>query len=177
MPLIREEWDRRAKYANIEWVGEPPKGYGHYAAARCLACGYEYEASAASVSKGSGCSACSPRGFDPVAPATVYLIRHDVGPYMKVGITGQDPTKRLDGWTGLGWDILATWPIPIGRDAAVVEGRVVTWWRECGATQCKRDELPEGQGWTEAVHITAAADEPRTIAYIEELVAEVGGGY
>ena len=39
------------------------------------------------------------------------------------------------------------------------------------------DELPDGHGWTEAVHITAAADEPATIAYIEELVAEVGGGY
>jgi hypothetical protein len=107
----------------------------------------------------------------------VYLIRHDLGPYMKVGITGADPTKRLNGWTDLGWDVLATWPIPIGRDAAAIERNVIEWWTESSATRCKRDELPEGQGWTEAVHISAAADVPRTIAYIEELVAEVGGGY
>lgn len=59
----------------------------------------------------------------------------------------------------------------------MIEDRVVAWWQECGATRCTRDEVPDGHGGTEAVHITAAADEPRTIAYIKELVAEVGGGY
>ena len=172
--LSLAEWNRRAAEVGFEWVAGPPETSDDRALARCVAQGHEWQASGR---KGSGCPACAPKGFDPIAPATVYLICHDTGPYMKVGITGADPTHRLNGWTGLGWDVLATWPIPVGRDAQVIERTVIAWWRERGATRCKRDELPEGQGWTEAVHITAAADEPRTLAYIEELVAEVGGGY
>ena len=68
---------------------------------------------------------------------------------------------------------MATWPVPFGRDALAIEAAVVEWWRASGARACTRDEVPKGDGWTEAVHITTAADEPRTIAYIEELVAEV----
>jgi predicted nucleic acid-binding Zn-ribbon protein len=177
MPITDEDWHRRANAVDIEWVGAPPFNAHTHAVARCQRCGHEYDAPGGSVRAGSGCPACALRGFDSGAPGTVYLIRHDLGPYMKVGITGADPMKRLNGWTDLGWDVLATWPIPIGRDAAAIERNVIEWWTESSATRCKRDELPEGLGWTEAVHITAAADEPRTLAYIEELVAEVGGGH
>ena len=175
--LTRTEWDRRAAEIGIEWVGSALVESVLKHEARCLGCGHEWDVVPSSVVQGHGCPVCAPLGFNPGAPGTVYLIRHDAGPYMKVGITGADPTKRLDGWTGLGWDVLATWPIRVGRDAEVIERAVIAWWKQSGATRCKRDELPEGQGWTEAVHITAAADEPRTLAYIEELVAEVGGGY
>ena len=176
-PVSREEQDRRAAAVSIEWVGEEPFSSVEPHAARCLKCGWEFSPRPSNVSSGQGCPACSPRGFDPVAPATVYLMRHDAGPFVKVGITGADPSTRLTVHGRRGWEILGTWPIPVGRDAAVIEGRVVEWWQECGATRCTKDEIPKGDGWTEAVHITAAADEPRTIAYIEELVAEVGGGY
>ena len=96
---------------------------------------------------------------------------------MKVGITKADSTSRLSKHISRGWDRMATWPVPFGRDALAIEAAVVEWWRASGARACTRDEVPKGDGWTEAVHITAAADEPRTIAYIEDLVAEVGGGY
>ena len=176
-PVSRDEWDRRAAAAGIEWITGPPKGTTHRAPARCLTCGYEYEPTGMNVSNGAGCAACAQKGFDPAAPGTVYLIRHDDGPYIKVGITGPDPSRRLTSHGLNGWEVLGTWPIPVGRDAEVIERAVIAWWKQSGATRCKRDELPEGQGWTEAVHITEAADEPRTLAYIEELVAEVGGGY
>jgi len=175
--VSREEWNKRAAAVSIQWLSDEPISAMKKYPARCLRCGHEWDALPNSAARGHGCQACAPLGFDPAGPGTVYLIRQDGGPYMKVGITGTDPTTRLDGWMGLGWDVLATWPIPVGRDAAAIERNVIAWWKQSGATRCKRDELPEGQGWTEAVHITAAADEPRTIAYIEELVAEVGGGY
>jgi len=95
---------------------------------------------------------------------------------MKVGITGGDPSTRLTVHGRRGWEILGTWPIPVGRDAASIERRVVAWWRERGATRCVRDEVPGGDGHTESVHVDRV-DEPTTIAYIDALVAEVGGGH
>jgi hypothetical protein len=126
-------------------------------AARCLKCGWELSPTPGNVGSGHGCPACSLPGFDPVAPATVYLIRHDAGPFVKVGITGADPSTRLTVHGRRGWEVLGTWPVPVGRDAALIEGRVVAWWGERGATRCTRDEVPDGHGWTEAVHNTAAA--------------------
>jgi hypothetical protein len=173
----REEWNRRAAAVDIEWVGDEPILSTTKHAVRCLTCQHEWRVLPDSVAAGHGCSGCAKSGFDLVAPATVYLIRHDAGPFVKVGITGADPIIRLAAHGRRGWEILGTWPIPVGRDAALIESRVVEWWQERGATRCTRDEVPNGDGWTEAVHIGPAADEPSTIAYIEELVAEVGGGY
>ena len=170
------EWKRRAAARRIEWIGDEPIWAVIRHPARCLQCGYTWQPVPSQVTW-FGCPGCAKPGFDPSSPGTVYLIRHDTGPYMKVGITGSDPSKRINGWLDLGWEVVGTWAIPVGRDAQAIERVVVTWWKDSGARRCTRDELPDGQGWTEAVHITAAADEPRTIDYIEELVAEVGGGY
>jgi predicted RNA-binding Zn-ribbon protein involved in translation (DUF1610 family) len=175
--IPRAEWDRRAAAVRLKWIGAAPIKAFTKRDARCLKCGYTWQALPASVGRGYACPRCAQIGFDPSAPATVYLIRHDAGPYMKVGITGPDESRRLTVHGRNGWEVLGTWPIPVGRDAEVIERAVIAWWRQSGATRCTRDELPDGQGWTEAVHIAAAADEPRTLAYIEELVAEVGGGY
>jgi predicted nucleic acid-binding Zn-ribbon protein len=174
-PVSREEWDRRAAAVGVEWVGEEPFSSAEPHPARCLACGWEFSPRPSNVGSGQGCPACAPRGFDPVAPATIYLIRHDAGPFMKVGITGADPGTRLTVHGRRGWEMLGTWAIPVGRDAVRIERLVVAWWRKRGATRCTRDEVPDGDGWTEAVHI-GRVDEPATIAYIAELAAEVGGG-
>jgi rRNA maturation endonuclease Nob1 len=176
-PVTRDEWDRRAAAVGIEWTSGPPAGTQHRARVRCLTCGFEYETIGKNVSDGSGCAVCAQHGFDPTQPSLVYLLRHDQGPLMKVGVTKIGSRGRLTGHRGRGWEQIATWPVPFGRDALAIEAAVIEWWRASGARACTRDEVPKGDGWTEAVHIAAAADEPRTLAYIEELVAEVGGGY
>lgn len=175
-PVSREEWKRRAAAVRIEWIAEPPTSYEGSARALCLKCGHEYGASAASVSASRGCAACAPYGFDPSMPAVVYLLRHDHGPLMKVGVTRAGSVHRLSLHGGRGWEQIATWPVPLGRDALAIEKSVLEWWSASGARQCRREDVPGGDGWTEAVHIGTSADEPRTIAFIEERVTAVGGG-
>lgn len=166
-----------AAAVGIEYL-EKPVGAHFPVAVRCLAdhCGHRWTARPGNIAKGHGCPACSPRGFAPALPALVYLLRHEQGTLMKVGVTEARTDTRLRLHGRRGWERIATWPVPFGRDALAIEKAVVGWWRAAGANPCTREDVPDGQGWTEAVHITAAADEPRTIAYIEELVAEVGGG-
>ena len=176
-PVAREEWDRRATAMGFEWIGGAPVASHAKHAIRCLTCGDEYEVKPYSVSNGHGCRSCAPHGFAPALPALVYLLRHEQGPLMKVGVTEARTDTRLRLHGRRGWERIATWPVPFGRDALAIEKEVVGWWRAAGANPCTREDVPDGHGWTEAVHITAAADEPRTIASIEELVAEVGGGY
>ena len=173
--VLPEEWDRRAAARGLEWMGDDPILSMVKHEARCLTCGYGWKTLPAGITR-FGCPACAIPGFNRTAPATVYLIRHERGPYIKIGITGADPTIRLDGWRELGWSVIATWPVPVGRDAEEIERSVIHWWRGLGATRCSRDELPEGKGWTEAIHIGVAADEPRTLEYIAALVKSVGGG-
>ncbi len=171
----QEEWHRRAAARRIEWIGEDPIRALVRHPARCTQCGREW-APVPSQITWFGCQACAKPGFDPSSPGTVYLIHHHSGPYMKVGITGADPSKRLNGWMDLGWEVLGAWALPVGRDALDIERTVVAWWKESGARRCTRDELPMGQGWTESVHIGVAADEPRTLEFIESLVLQFGGG-
>lgn len=175
-PVPRKEWDRRAAAVGVAWTSNPPKGMLHRAAVRCLSCGYEYETTGTNVSNGAGCAACAQHGFDPSQPASVYLLRHDQRLLMKVGVTKTDSRHRLNSHKWRGWEQIATWPVPLGRDALAIEKSVLEWWSASGARQCRRQDVPGGDGWTEAVHIGTSADEPRTIAFIEERVAAVGGG-
>ena len=170
-----EERAEQAAAVGIEWL-EDPSTAREKAPARCLTCGHEWAVRPNSVQQGQGCPACSPRGFDPAAPATVYLVRHERGPVVKVGVTDADKRERLRTHNRRGWETLGTWPVPVGRDALAIEAAVLEWWEDRGAVPCEPEDVPEGDGYTEAVFVTAAAEESATLAYIAEQVEQVGGG-
>ena len=53
---------------------------------------------------------------------------------------------------------------------------MLEWWEDRGAVPCEPEDVPAGDGYTEAVFVTAAAEESATLAYIAEQVEQVGGG-
>ena len=174
--VTREDYDRRAAALNIEWIGAEPVRSSAPHPARCLTCGYEWNLWADAVKAGHGCPACAPYGFDPAAPATVYLLRHHRGPVVKVGVADADKRSRLAVHKGRGWEALGTWPVPTGRDALAIEAAVIQWWEDRGAVPCEPEDVPAGDGYTEAVFVTAAVEESGTLDYIAEQVEQVGGG-
>ncbi len=54
-----EEWDARAKKANISWRGGAPTHSRIKHPAICNSCGFEWEVLPSNISKGSGCPSCS----------------------------------------------------------------------------------------------------------------------
>ena len=171
-----DQWRERAAAVGCRWIGRPPPNRRTHTGIRCLACGHEWDVHPTSISQGHGCPSCAPSGYDSAAPALLYLLRYDVGPVMKVGVTSAERPRRLELHRRRGWDKLGVWPIPVGRDALKIEDAVEEWWRQNGAMPCKPEDVPEGDGYTEAVFVTAAAEEGATLDYIAGQVEQVGGG-
>lgn len=57
--VSREEWDRRAATAGIEWVGDEPVRAVRKHGARCLTCGHEWRVTPDTIRAGHGCPACA----------------------------------------------------------------------------------------------------------------------
>ena len=167
-PISSERWSDLANAAGIEWVNGPPQAVTAHATARCVACGFQWDAYGGTIRKGSGCPSCASYGFDRAAPAIVYLLRHDRGPLMKVGVAGTEGV-RLTRHESLGWEVHGMWAIPSGREAEEIEGRVLEWWRAQEAQPCRRDEMPGTNGFTEAIHI-GVVDVPDTLTFIDALM-------
>ncbi len=162
-----DEWNRRAVAVGLEWL-EVVRGALTPTPARCLTCGHAWSVIPSSVQQGTGCPKCADYGFDPGAPAIVYLLTYGIGHLMKVGITNTNGV-RLGVHASRGWEQVATWSFERGADARDVEWAVLSWWSDCGAWFADRDAVPAGVGFTETVHI-GRVDVPDTVAFIAEIL-------
>jgi hypothetical protein len=90
--------------------------------------GHEWLAVIASRSAGNGCPSCANYGFNPNAPALLYLLAHRRHDSYKVGITGTDGV-RLQRFAAQGWHLVVTFRFENGSDAADVERAVLRWVR------------------------------------------------
>jgi predicted nucleic acid-binding Zn-ribbon protein len=161
-------WDARIARVGAHWIDQPQNATTR-CRAQCDTCGHVWLVRPADVNSGTGCPPCAASGFDPVAPARLYLLAlaDDV---LKIGVTGVD-SVRLDRHRGRGWEVVKIWQAPTGQAALDLEAAVVAWWRDQGAIFATRDEVPAGQGFTECVCV-GVVDIPSTMVRVEELRAE-----
>jgi Zn finger protein HypA/HybF involved in hydrogenase expression len=63
----------------------------------CSKCGNEWPASSSPRTKGVGCPACAPSGFDQTKSALLYVLFYDcpIDQWYKVGVTNNDISERL----------------------------------------------------------------------------------
>ncbi len=169
--ITQDEWDRRADAVGVKWL-EPVRNNHTPTPAHCLTCGHEWSPNGDHVrgheDRGSGCPKCADYGFDPSAPAVVYLLTYGIGHLMKVGITNTNGV-RLALHARRGWEQVATWSFDHGADARDVEWAVLSWWSDCGAWFADRDSVPAGVGYTETGHI-GRVDVPDTVEFIAGLL-------
>ena len=103
---------------------------------RCTACRALVAPRYAGVRAGQGsCRSCAAYGFEPEAPAIVYLVISDVLQAVKIGISNRG-TNRLAEHARAGWLVHRTgdrpcvWPTATGRRAEQIEAVVLRWWRD-----------------------------------------------
>ena len=171
LPIPQAAWDERAAAVGIVWeapvLSSPTK-----TPARCLTCGYRWDARPGEVQQGHGCPACTDRGFDYAGPSRLYLALLPDPPIMKVGVSGEG-RARLDVHRRRGWGVVNVWALPTGRDAVDLEDAVVGWWQDQSPVFCERYDVPAGDGFTESVHV-GRVDVPGTLKFIEALVSDDG---
>jgi hypothetical protein len=117
---------------------------------RCLYCGNEVTPLLNNVSRGVGCKHCAISGFDPGAPAVVYVMSHPIGS-VKVGVCGTgDRNVRIAVHKRNGWEMHQRLRLPTGELAYRVEQAVLARLR--GEYQLgpymSAEMMPQG-GWTE----------------------------
>ncbi|MGY1825779.1 MULTISPECIES: hypothetical protein [unclassified Blastococcus] len=136
---------------------------------RCTACDFVKPIRHSDVRKGhAGCSACAVSGFNPAAPAVVYLLTDPRRGAHKIGVTAADST-RLALHRRRGWTVLHTVAVPTGAHALEVERAVLRWLREDRGLPAALDGE---DGATETVD--AATVSARTIwARVEQEVASL----
>lgn len=167
-PRDRAVWDERAAAVGVEWIGDEAIRGHTPRRARCLACAHEWDVLPGNVRKGQGCPVCAPGGLDPTAPSSVYLVALLDRGLVKVGVMNRDTQNdRLRTHARRGWELVARWDVADGREALRVESAVLDWWRESGAVFATSDEVPAGDGYTEAAH---GVDVPAALAYVEGLL-------
>jgi len=123
---------------------------------QCQTCDQEVTPRYSSIQQGGGgCASCANYGFDPVAPAVVYLITHQHLSAAKIGITGADSqSDRIEQHEREGWVVVDTWDVAYGRQAEEIETGILRWWREeLDAPQAVTAELMPQGGYTETVSL------------------------
>ena len=156
-------WNKRAAAVDLVWLDEVD-GSGVKTLARCLKCGYEWLVVPNTVSRGQSCPKCAEYGFNPAAPAYLYLMVKDDG-VAQIGITGDGKamTARMARHKRNGYAEHSSWRFDVGADARAVERETIRRWRE-------DDDLlpaaPHGEdGWTETVHTQSLS--------LEEIVSRI----
>lgn len=140
----------------------------------CLGCGEEVRPHYSNIQQGhSGCRTCADSGFNPIAPAVVYLLTHEELDAIKIGITGaQIPTDRIAQHARHGWKPVGTWDVSYGRRAEEIETEILHWWREeLGAPQAVEAEAMRQGGATETAPL-AKVSLTETANRVRRLVAE-----
>ena len=137
---------------------------------RCLTCGETVFPSLSGIKAGRGCRVCAKSGFNPVAPAIVYLLVHETWHAAKVGITGTSVQhKRLNQHERNGWQIVGLWDVDYGRHAEEIEDQILDWWRnELDAPQAITDDRMPQHGKTETASLADISVE-ETAHYIWRL--------
>ncbi len=123
---------------------------------RCLAdgCDCEWPTTLSAVRGGTGCPSCAVAGFDPSAPALVYLIKHVEFGALKIGVAGVD-SDRLGQHRRKGWELIASWTYEVGADAKLEERTVLDQWKADGLPVGFLDpsDMPQ-RGETETTSLT-----------------------
>ena len=110
----------RAQEPLKPWIGSTLQGW----LMRCLLCGVAAPKSLSHLKQGVGiCAHCAQYGFDPEAPAEVYLVVNDKQGEGKFGIGGLENSsgRRVDRHERLGWRLYGSWQFELGRHAKRVE--------------------------------------------------------
>lgn len=144
-PELAAEWHPQR---NSRTAAEFTAGSGFRAVWYCSQA-HEWEATIATRLRGSGCPECADSGFSQTEPSIVYLMEHQSGLALKVGIANVG-TNRLAQLERDGWMQLDLYPVAEGWMARFVEGRVLRELR--GARNLKPAFGPEDlkyAGWTE----------------------------
>lgn len=139
---------------------------------RCMKCGREITPTYVNARKGSPCRYCAPFGIQYDKPGVVYLLRHDGYNAIKVGISSDASAYDRTGHHAQhGWEVIETWAIGSGAQAADIERAVLRWWRDdLGAPiALGSDDMPQG-GWTETAALFYV-DANETASLIDKLVA------
>lgn len=95
----------------------------------CITCASVLEPRLADIKRGSACPHCAKYGFDPAAPAVLYLLFHESLDAVKIGITGAK-SVRIKTFAGRGWSCLKVMDFPDGAGARKVEQAVLAYVRE-----------------------------------------------
>jgi hypothetical protein len=133
---------------------------------RCLRCGRTVRVRLSDIRGGSGCSHCSPSGFDSTSPARVYLLRHDALDAIKVGVCGVG-TSRIAQHQRRGWTVVRSHTFATGRDALDAEQAVLRWWRrELLIPPAMQAEDMPGGGWTETATATGGVLEATLVRIV-----------
>jgi Zn finger protein HypA/HybF involved in hydrogenase expression len=133
LPLPQSEWIKRATGAGYELLEDVTGGHVP-TRAKCLKCGFEFNARPIETLRGTGCPACADYGFNPDLPSLVYLLRHRDDGALKIGIAKESPRKssqsRLTSHRRHGWIPVRIWNFESGYAARDVEQMVLRWWRD-----------------------------------------------
>jgi hypothetical protein len=140
---------------------------------RCTTCGETVFPTLDGATSGRGCRNCARSGFNPIAPAVVYLLAHEEWHAAKVGITGAEvQEKRLAAHRRNGWTVVGLWDVDYGGHAETVEDQVLDWWRnELAAPQAIIDDRMPQHGKTETASLVDVSLE-ETATYIWRCVAQ-----
>jgi len=117
---------------------------------RCLTCGHEVTPTLSKIRSGRRCRYCATHGFDPGAPARLYLVVHPVRYAVKLGVgaTGNGHNDRVAQHRRTGWILLHEVRFCDGAAALAVEQAVLRFLRQRGHRPfLTRDQMPNG--WSE----------------------------
>ena len=90
----------------------------------------EFEQTAQSHLKGSGCSTCAKTGFDRTKPAILYYLSINNGEAYKIGITNKSVKDRFNSTDLKKITVLKEWEYPIGHDAYKTEQRILSMYKD-----------------------------------------------
>jgi len=143
----QDEWRSRATAVGVELLADV-RGASVPAPARCLTCAFEWKPRPHKLQQGRGCPSCASYGFDPRAPAFVYLLIA-VDNVAKVGIT-HCASSRVSDHRRDGWEVVRLWHFEVGDGARAIEQKVLAWWRTGLGLSPARES---GSGFTETVSL------------------------
>jgi hypothetical protein len=151
MPVTPAEAEEDFAAAGFAMLEDFPGGAITPVRVRCKECGLEGSKRLNDIRSGRGCPGCAGYGFDPDAPALVYLMRNPELRAVKIGITNDSADgTRIAQHQRHGWMTLAIHRLRHGAEAIALERSILTLWRdELGLAPCVHpSDMPQG-GWTE----------------------------
>ncbi|MFJ4517450.1 hypothetical protein [Streptomyces sp. NPDC088816] len=108
--------------------------------------------SLANIERGQGgCANCATYGFNPAAPAYVYLLGHEGLRALKWGIANSERRVINHGYGG--WVVLARWNFAAGIEARAVEHQIKCWAKEEGLRPAVAASDMRYRGYSETVSL------------------------